>query len=75
MGSLIPPNLGDFMWFDSIPDISVSGWLTSAIALFSDTLRTLVGQPVLRIFLVLMLFLALVSLAGALFRQGRNGKL
>ena len=63
------------MWYNEIPEISLSGWLLEVIALFNDTLRAVMALPVLRLFLVLLLFLSLVSFLAYLVQRGRKGRM
>ena len=63
------------MWYNEIPEISLSGWLLEVIALFNDTLQAVMALPVLRLFLVLLLFLALVSFLAYLVQRGRKGRM
>jgi len=50
-------------------------WLSRVISLFNDILTAIMGQPVLRLFLGLLVFLTVCSLLMYLFHQGRKGRL
>ncbi len=62
------------MWYSEF-DVSLSAWLGQVAALFNRTLGAVLSVPVLRLFLVLLLLMALISFLAALLRQGRKGKL
>lgn len=63
------------MWYNTIPTVSLPLWLSDTVGLFSHILQAVTALPVLRLFLVLLLFLAVIGLLAYLLRQGRNGKM
>lgn len=50
-------------------------WLSQVIDLFNHTLAAALAQPVLRLFLGVLLFLTVLSLLMYIFHQGRKGRL
>lgn len=50
-------------------------WLSQVIDLFNHTLAAALAQPVLRLFLGVLLFLTILSLLMYIFHQGRKGRL
>lgn len=38
------------MWYNTIPAISATAWLCQVVDLLDDTLRAVLGQPVLAVF-------------------------
>lgn len=65
------------MWYETIPDVTLGSWLTESVGLFSAVLRAIMEISVLRLFLAVLLWLALVGFLAALVRQGKHngGKL
>ena len=57
------------------PVVSLSSWLRDVVGLFNSTLAAVLGSPILGLFAVLLLFLALVNLFLALVQHGRKGRL
>ena len=55
--------------------MTVSMWLLSVLGLFNDTLEAVFGVPILRFFLLWLLFCSVVSLVFLLVRQARRGRL
>lgn len=53
----------------------MSEWLSQVIDLFNHTLAAALSQPVLRLFLGVLLFLTILSLLMYIFHQGRKGRL
>ncbi len=50
-------------------------WLSQVIGLFNHTLAAILAQPVLGLFLGLLVFLTVCSLLMYIFHQGRKGRL
>ena len=50
-------------------------WLSQVIDLFNHTLTAALAQPVLRLFLGVLLFLTVAALLMYIFHQGRKGRL
>ncbi len=50
-------------------------WLSQVISLFNHTLAAVLAQPVLGLFLGLLVFLAVCYLLIYIFHQGRKGRL
>lgn len=53
----------------------MSEWLSQVIDLFNHTLAAALAQPVLRLFLGVLLFLTVTALLTYIFHQGRKGRL
>lgn len=50
-------------------------WLSLVIGLFNNTLAAILAQPVLQLFLGVLVFLVVISLLMYIFHQGRKGRL
>lgn len=57
------------MWYNTVPTISAASWLAQVVRLFDNTLRAILGQPVLVVFVGLEVFI----LAFWVFFQLRKG--
>lgn len=63
------------MWYNVIPDLNAAIWLSQTLGLFGNTLDAVMSLPVLRFFLVFLLFLAVMTFFSVLIRRGRKNKM
>ena len=63
------------MWYNEIPELNLTSWLSGVMQLFDHTLDALIAQPYFSNLLGLLLFLIVAALLALLIRQGRKGKL
>lgn len=56
------------MWYNTIPTISATAWLFQVVDLFDDTVRAIMGQPVLAAFVGAGVLLVVFGL----FHQARR---
>lgn len=63
------------MFYDGIPAIPLGQFINSSTGLFSLTLRTVFGQPVMAFFASVSLFLGLIALLAWLIHQGKSGRI
>lgn len=63
------------MWYNDIPELSLSVWLADLVQLFDDTLDAVMVLPVLLFLLVFLLSLVVIGFFALLIRQGRKGRI